>query len=73
MNVLEKPFLKIKLVRGLSRKNQNVKLVFESLGLRKINQTRVYRNTPSLVGQINKVIQFVQVEELDQSQVSVDQ
>ena len=39
------------------------KRTLESLGLRKMNQSVVHDNTPSILGMINKVQHLVSVEE----------
>ena len=50
-------------VRSDIRRTATQKLTLESLGLRKMNQSVVHDNTPSILGMINKVQHLVSVEE----------
>lgn len=41
------------------------KKIVKSLGLRKINQTVVHKDTPSIRGMVEKVSQYIEVEEIE--------
>lgn len=62
MRSLDSQKIRIKLVRGYSGRSETQRRTLISLGLRKIGQTRVHANVNPILGQVNKVIQFVQVE-----------
>ncbi len=56
--------LKITLTRGLAGKRKDQKLVAESLGLRKTNQSKIHPNNDATQGKIRKISHLVQVEEV---------
>lgn len=62
MRHLNTPKVKVTLLRGFAGKNENQRRVFVSLGLKKIGSHNVLPNNNCVLGQINKVIQFVKVE-----------
>lgn len=62
MRQLESLKLKVTLVRGFAGKNQSQRRIFTSLGLKKIGSSKILPNNNCILGQINKVIQFVTVE-----------
>lgn len=62
MKSLDCKKLKVKLVRGFSGRSETQRRTLISLGLRKIGQTRIHANVNPILGQLNKVIQFIQVE-----------
>lgn len=41
--------------------------VLEALGLRKINQSRIFQDTPQIRGMIDKVSYLVEVQEIQES------
>lgn len=55
--------IKVTKVKSAINRPKTQKLTLESLGLRKIGQTVVHENTPSIVGMVNKVKHLVSVEE----------
>ena len=57
-------FLKIKLIRGLSRKSEDFRRTIIGLGLRKIGSEVIRDNTPSIRGMVKKVLHLVKVEEI---------
>ena len=54
--------IKVTLVRSLSGRNYKHKRIFASLGLKKIGGSNILPNVNSILGQVNKVIQFIKVE-----------
>ncbi len=65
MRSLDSKKLKVKLVRGFSGRSDTQRKTLISLGLRKIGQTRIHDNVNPILGQINKVIHFIEVEPAD--------
>lgn len=55
--------IKVTKVKSAINRPKTQKLTLESLGLRKIGQTVVHENTPSIIGMVNKVKHLVSVEE----------
>ena len=55
--------IKVTKVKSAINRTLTQKRTLESLGLRKIGQTVVHDNTPSIVGMVNKVKHIVSVEE----------
>ncbi len=55
--------IKVTKVKSDIKRTATQKRTLESLGLRKMNQTVVHDNTPSILGMINKVQHLVSVEE----------
>lgn len=62
MTTLNTSKLKVTLVRGLAGRSDTQRKTLKSLGLKKIGGSRVLPNVNPILGQINKVIQFVKVE-----------
>ena len=62
MRHLESSKLKVTLLRSFAGKTQNQRRIFASLGLKKIGASKILPNENCILGQINKVIQFVKVE-----------
>jgi len=54
--------VKVTLLRSFAGRSETQRRTFVSLGLSKIGSSRVLPNTNPILGQINKVIQFVRVE-----------
>lgn len=54
--------IKVTKVKSVIKRPKNQKLIMESLGLRKMNQTVEHDDTPSILGMINKVNHLVSVE-----------
>lgn len=50
-------------VKSDIKRTATQKRTLESLGLRKMNQSVIHDNTPSILGMINKVQHMVSVEE----------
>lgn len=57
--------LKITLKKSLIDKKKKTKKIIRSLGLRKRGQTVIHKDTPSIRGQINKIMGLLKVEEID--------
>ncbi len=57
--------LRITLKRSLIGMHGKNKKIIRSLGLRKINQTVIQKDTPSIRGMIDKVSQYIEVEEIE--------
>ncbi len=57
--------LKVTLVKSPIGYSKRQKVVVESLGLRKMGQSVVRSNTPTIRGMINKVSHLLQVDEVD--------
>lgn len=55
--------IKVTKVKSDIKRTATQKRTLESLGLRKMNQSVVHDNTPSILGMINKVQHLVSVEE----------
>ena len=62
--VILSPKVKVTLHKGLAGLPGQKRLVLRSLGLSRISSSRVHPVNSSLLGQLNKVIQFVTVEEM---------
>lgn len=56
--------LKIKLVKSAIGRIESQKKTLKALGLRKLNQTVIKKDTPSIRGMINTVSHLVKVEEV---------
>ncbi|MBT0606578.1 50S ribosomal protein L30 [Aequorivita echinoideorum] len=54
--------IKVTKVKSVIKRPKNQKLIMESLGLHKMNQTVEHDDTPSILGMINKVNHLVSVE-----------
>lgn len=59
--------LKVTLTRSTIRKTKRVKDTVRSLGLRKIDSSRVHDDNPTIRGMIAKVSHMVKVEEVQES------
>lgn len=53
----------VKLIKSMNGTTEKVKSNVRGLGLRKIGQTSVLENTPSVRGMIKKIIQMLEVQE----------
>lgn len=62
MKTIDTPKIKVTLMRSFAGKNYVQRRVFVSLGLKKLGGSRILPNNNCILGQINKVIQFVKVE-----------
>ena len=56
--------LKITQLKSLIGRKKNHRLSIKGLGLRKIGDTKVVEDTPSIIGMINQVDYMVKVEEV---------
>ena len=56
--------LKIKLVKSLSGRKPDHKVIASVLGLKRINQVVEHQDIPSIRGMVNKINYLLQVEEL---------
>jgi large subunit ribosomal protein L30 len=57
--------LKITLTRSLIGMHGKNRKIIKSLGLRKINQSVLYKDHPSIRGMIEKVKPYIKVEEIE--------
>jgi large subunit ribosomal protein L30 len=55
--------LKVTLKRSVIGEKPKTRATVDSLGLRKLNQTREHTDTPSIRGMLHKVRHLVEVEE----------
>ncbi|MEY4065693.1 MAG: hypothetical protein RIR26_1901 [Pseudomonadota bacterium] len=62
MNSLSTKNIRVTLLRSHAGRSESQKRTLVSLGLRKIGQSRVLPNLNPILGQVNKVIQWVKVE-----------
>ncbi len=62
MSSLNTKNIKVTLIRSTAGRTESQKKTFVSLGLKKIGQSRVLPNLNPILGQVNKVIQWVKVE-----------
>jgi large subunit ribosomal protein L30 len=62
MRSIESQKIKVTLVRGFAGKSDTQRRTLKSLGLSKIGSSKVLPNVNPILGQVNKVIQFVKVE-----------
>ena len=62
MNSLNSKNIKVTLLKSSARRSATQKRTLVSLGLKKIGQSRVLPNLNPILGQVNKVIQWVKVE-----------
>ncbi len=62
MTSLDCKQIKVTLVRGLAGKSDTQRKTLKSLGLKKIGSSRIHANVNPILGQVNKVIQFIKVE-----------
>jgi large subunit ribosomal protein L30 len=56
--------IKVILRKSPINKNKNHKLTLKALGLKKIGQSRTYKDNPAVRGMIDKVSYMVDVEEV---------
>jgi ribosomal protein L30 len=70
MTIITKPYIKVTLMKSFSGCSISLRKTFLSLGLTKRTTSHVLPNNPCIVGQINKVIQFLQVEPVDSKPIS---
>lgn len=64
MSSMSTPTIKITLLSSYAGQSDTIRKTFRSLGLTKIGSSKVLPNVNTILGQINKVIQFVKVEEV---------
>lgn len=55
--------IKVTKVKSAINRTKNQKQTLEALGLRKMGQTVVHEDSPSIIGMVNKVKHLVSVEE----------
>lgn len=63
MSSLNSSHIKVTMVASFSGRSETQRRTLRSLGLGRIGTSRVLPNVNPILGQINKVIQFVKVEE----------
>ncbi len=56
--------IKVTLVKSTIGEVKSVKGTIAALGLKKINSTKTFENSPVLAGQLKKVAHLVKVEEI---------
>ena len=57
--------IKVTLVRSVSNETATVKATVAALGLKKINSSNTFEETPAIMGQIRKVSYLVKVEQIE--------
>ena len=57
--------LKIKQTRSVIRQSKKQRLTMEALGLRRMHQTVIQKDTPQIRGMLNIVNHLVTIEEID--------
>lgn len=62
MSEIKAKKIKVTMVRSMAGRSETQRKTLLSLGLRRRGQSRVHNNVNPILGQINKVIQFVQVD-----------
>jgi len=60
---MSKAMLKVTQIKSVIGKPRKQRRIMEGLGLRKMQQSVILENTPSIRGMIKKVIHLVRVEE----------
>lgn len=55
--------IKVTLIKSVIGKPETQRKTVESLGFTKLNQTKVFEDTPQVRGQVNKVGHLLSVEE----------
>ncbi|HJE20064.1 50S ribosomal protein L30 [Aliicoccus persicus] len=55
--------IKVTLIKSVIGKPETQRKTVESLGFTKLNQTKVFEDTPQVRGQVNKVGHMLSVEE----------
>ena len=58
------PKISVTLVRSVIGRPQTQRACVQSLGLRKLNQTRVIEDHPAIMGNVHKVRHLLKVEEV---------
>ena len=56
--------IKITQIKSAIGSPKNQKLTVEALGIKKLNQSKVHKATPQILGMVNKVRHLVKVKEL---------
>lgn len=56
--------IKVTLIRSLNGQVESVKATCAALGLKKINQSKTFEETPANLGQIKKVSYLLKVEQV---------
>jgi large subunit ribosomal protein L30 len=62
---MNRKLIKVKLCRSPIGYESSQRATLASLGLRKLNKERVYRNSPALQGMLRKVRHLVEVSEVE--------
>ena len=65
MAKMKESTIKVKLVRSLIGMPEKQKRIVKALGLRKLNKTKLHKDTPSINGMISKVKHLVSVERVE--------
>ena len=58
--------IQVKMVRSAIARPETQQLTLAALGLRKINQTRVFNDSPALRGQLEKVKHIVEWHQIEE-------
>ncbi len=58
--------LKVTLIKSVSNETKTIKKTVEALGLRKINSSNTFEDTPATRGQLKKVDYLVKVEQVEE-------
>ncbi|RDB36106.1 50S ribosomal protein L30 [Spirobacillus cienkowskii] len=62
MQSINTPKIKVTLLRSFAGRSMSQRKTLVSLGLSRIGSSRVLPNVNPILGQVNKVIQFIKVE-----------
>lgn len=62
MQSIQTPKIKVTLLRSFAGRSESQRRTLVSLGLSKIGSSRILPNVNPILGQVNKVIQFIKVE-----------
>ncbi len=57
--------IKVTLVRSVANETATIKATVAALGLKKINSSNTFEETPAIMGQIRKVSYLVKVEQVE--------
>ncbi len=66
MQSIHTPKIKVTLLRSFAGRSESQRKTLVSLGLSKIGSTRILPNVNPILGQVNKVTQFIKVEQAEQ-------
>lgn len=62
-------FIKISYIRSAIGRNEKQKRIIKALGFRRMHQSRIVEDTPSIRGMVNQVVHLVQIEKVEKPEV----